>query len=98
MIIASAVKLKDGRVFVGKRHGDCYAKMAELKMDQKDCNHGATQGFITEYLLFLNREYAYYEALNNNQCEKQEYNGNCHPDLRVEKEHWKPCLISENLW
>jgi hypothetical protein len=25
MIIASAIKTKDGRLFVGKRHSDCFA-------------------------------------------------------------------------
>lgn len=98
MIIASAIKLNDGRIFVGSRHGDCYAKMKELGVPKEDCNNGAIQGFINDYLYFLDRTEAYYIAFKNGQCGKHEYNENCHPDLKVKKEDWKPILISEDLW
>lgn len=32
MIIASAIKLKDGSVFTGKRHSDCYRNFRDILM------------------------------------------------------------------
>lgn len=97
MIISSAVKLKDGRTFVGKRHGDCYVQMKELGLPKEDCNNGATQGFINDQLQFLNREEAYYEALFYNQCKKKEKSSIIYArGLEIKK--WKPLLMSEDLW
>jgi hypothetical protein len=107
MIIASAIKLSDGSVFVGKRHGDCYYNMKViLKLEKPNqCAVKAIQGFINDKLQFLNRENAYYEALENNQCAEQ---------IKPSKERleainkmfidgnpkfeWKPQLASEDLW
>ncbi len=86
MIIASAIKLKDGRVFVGKRHGSCLRFMKDNGLERENAI-GCIQGFITDRLVFLNREEAYYEALSCDQCEVKEY-----------PEEKSPILISEDLW
>jgi hypothetical protein len=72
MIIASAIKLSDGRVFVGKRHGDCFKAIVFFTGDRMN-RVGSTQGFINDKLQFLDRGLAYLEALENKQCEKKEY-------------------------
>ena len=97
MIVASAVRLKDGRVFIGSRHGDCYVKMEELGLEIHECNNGATQGFITDRLVFLNSELAYYNELEYGQCVMK-----TKPEFvyikGTETENWKPILSSEDLW
>lgn len=98
MIIASAVKLKNKKVYIGKRHGDCYAQIKSLGMSTEVC-HNSTQGFITDELKFLNREDAYYHAYNEGQCEFQfPHELDIHPDLHIKKEEWKALLMSEDLW
>jgi hypothetical protein len=101
MIIASAIKLSNGSVFVGKRHGDCYYNMKViLKLEKPNqCSVKATQGFINDKLIFLNREDAYYEALENNQCAEQKENIEVHLYMNnKEIWKWKPQLASEDLW
>jgi hypothetical protein len=61
--------------------------------------------FINDKLQFLNREDAYYEALENNQCAEQ-----IKPTEEIldkinkmfvddnPKYEWKPQLVSEDLW
>ena len=98
MIIASAVKLDNGKVYVGKRHGDCYKQIKSMGMSTEDCI-GSSQGFITDSLKFLNREQGYYHAFENNQCEKQEpFEADFAEGLAMTLEEWKPCLFSEDLW
>lgn len=84
MIIASAIKLPDGRVFVGERHGDCFQNMKTiLRLDKPDKTAiKSQQGFINDKLEFLTREEAYEEALVNKQCE-------------IKGHKW---LSSEDLW
>lgn len=84
MIIASAIKLTDGRVFVGKRHGDCYSNYKLItKSDKPDGRTlNAFQGFINDRLEFLLRDEAYHEALACGQIE----------DSGIE------LLYSEDLW
>ena len=98
MIIASAVKLDTGKVYIGNRHGDCYSQIESFGLSLSICKD-SIQGFITDELVFLDREQAYYHAFASNQCEEQtpidkEY---C-LGLSIKKENWKPCLISEHLW
>jgi len=90
VIVSSAVQLNDGRVFVGRRHGDAYKAIKEI-YDPSDINkievlsllRGNIQGFLTDTLVFLTREEAYIEAKKCGQlrglCEE-------HP------------LYSEDLW
>ena len=69
MIIASAIRTKDGMMFVGKRHGNCFLNAdsilrsvnilaPEAKEKLKDCE----QGFLTDKGEFLTREEAYKHA------------------------------------
>ena len=88
MIIASAIKLTDGRVFVGKRHGDCFRNVISLHtkigMSEEDARRlhlNCIQGFITEALLFMNRDTAVEEARACGQ-----YSGESN------------LLLSEDLW
>lgn len=98
MITASAVKLEDGRVFIGKRHGDCYLQIKELVGD-KSVTKGSTQGFINDNLKFLDREQAYYEAYDEGQCELKEYVLTAYAEgLQIEERNWRPLLASEDLW
>lgn len=98
MIVASAVRLKDGRIFVGSRHGDCYAKMKSLGIPKDECNSGAVQGFVDDYLNFMNRNQAYYYALDYDQCEEKYFNPELAKLTDLKEEDWKPILASEDLW
>lgn len=99
MIVSSAVKLNDGRVFVGKRHGDCYKQGKLILKENISLFKESIQGFITDNLIFLNRQEAYYEAYKNNQCEEQKpYEANYCEGLERSIHDWKPCLFSEDLW
>jgi|WetSurMetagenome_2_1015567.scaffolds.fasta_scaffold06619_9 hypothetical protein len=112
MIIASAIKLKNGKVYVGKRHGDCFKNIIEIYqrigMDYEEARQlhfNCTQGFINDKLEFLDRTQAYYEALECLQCKEQKYNVEFQKlckehnnGLHIEENNWKPCLCSEDLW
>jgi len=70
MIICSAVRLKDGSVFVGKRHGDAYTNALKLlKANEDDMNlldslfAGSEFGFITDGLVYLDRYDSFDEAV-----------------------------------
>jgi hypothetical protein len=84
MIIASAVKLPDGQIFTGKRHGNAY-KLAQdlLKSGKPLCGE---DGFLTSGLIFLDRKEAYKYAKKTRQFNRHDtgYHG---------KE-----LFSEDLW
>ena len=98
MIIASAVKLSNGKVYIGKRHGDCYQQIKSLGLSKELCRK-STQGFITDDLMFLNREDGYYHAYENKQCDKQEpFEANFCEGLYRPIEEWRACLFSEDLW
>lgn len=97
MIIASAVRLKNGKVYIGKRHGDCYEQIKSLGFEQSICKESA-QGFITDGLEFLNREDGYYHAFKNNQCKEQLPFASHIKGLECSVEDWKACLFSEDLW
>jgi hypothetical protein len=101
MIVSSAVKLEDGRVFVGRRHGDCYTHMMEilqLTLNELPLDN-SIQGFLTDKGQFLNRQVAYWIALDCEQCKEQFWTGKKYFNLEpTPKEEWKPMLISEHLW
>jgi hypothetical protein len=74
MIIASAIKLSDDRVFVGKRHGDCFSNLIKIYektgMDYEEVrklHFNCIQGFINDKLQFLDRRQAAQEAEENKQ-------------------------------
>jgi hypothetical protein len=98
MIIAAAIRLSNGSVFVGKRHSDCFRNaVSVLNVASPDFfpGNGGEQGFITDRLVFLDREEAYYEAHHNNQCKEQK---EITPNPTRSDFKWKPCLFSEDLW
>lgn len=97
MIIASAVKLSNQKVYTGERHGNCYAKIKFLGLSIESCKN-SIQGFITDDLTFLDREAGYHHAFRNKQCEEDVYTEAEHPDLKISKDKWKPQLHSEDLW
>jgi hypothetical protein len=65
MIIASAVKLPDGQVFIGKRYADAYRLAQDLLKSGKPLCGG--EGFLTSGLIFLNRKEAYTYAKKTEQ-------------------------------
>jgi hypothetical protein len=92
MIVASAIKLLDGRVFVGKRHGDCFKNLMAISIasgmeegESRKLHFNCTQGFVTDQLIFLNREEACFEA------------GRCN-QVKNKKEPPTAYLISEDIW
>ena len=97
MIVASAVRLTNGSVFVGKRHGDCYQMIKHITADKESCKD-SMQGFITDKLEFLDREDAYFEAFACGQCKEQDYKPSPARGLFIPKELWHPVLFSEDLW
>lgn len=109
MIVSSAVKLTNGSVYVGERHGDCFRHIMEINKlrgmeteEARKLHFGCIQGFINEKLVFLTREEAYYEAYKCGQCKEQSYETSIFSKdikgLTITKENWKPCLFSEDLW
>ena len=92
MIIASAIKLTDGRVFVGKRHGDCFKNLMDIYIstgmeheEARKLHFNCTQGFITDSLVFLDRKQAYFEACKCDQFKNKEVPPTAY-------------LISEDIW
>ena len=90
MIIASAIRTKDGMMFVGKRHSNCFSNAIDIlrsvdvlapeaKEKLKDCE----QGFLTDTGVFLSRKDAYEHAQNIGQLDL----------IRVSH-----VLTSEDLW
>ena len=67
MITMAAVRLRDGRVFVGKTHGECFLTIKASVCDGtiqglKDACVGHVQGFINDRLEFKTRLEAWDEA------------------------------------
>lgn len=108
MIVSSAVKLANGSVYVGVRHGDCFQHIFEINKlvgmeteEARKLHFDCVQGFINDKLVFLTREQAYYEAYECGQCKEQSYEtmfARYIKGLTITKENWKPCLFSEDLW
>jgi hypothetical protein len=70
MIIASAVKLPDGQVFIGKRHADAYRLAQDLlKSGKPFCGE---DGFLTSNLVFLDRKEAYTYAKKTGQFNRRD--------------------------
>ncbi len=90
MIVASAIKLTNGSVYVGKRHNDCFKNVMDINIlkgceqeEARKLHFGCVQGFITDTLEFLDREAAYFHA------------GKCN---QLKNEEGSAYLISEDLW
>ena len=100
MIVASAIRLANGSVFVGKRHGDCYLNAKTILGLEKpdETTFSAEQGFINDKLQFLSRTEAYYEAYENGQCREKKYVNLKIKGLEMAERDWKPILSSEDVW
>jgi hypothetical protein len=92
VIVASAIKLSDGRVFVGKRHGDCFKTLMAISIasgveeeQSRKLHFNCTQGFITDQLIFLDRVSAYEEAGSCGQLKKKGVSVGAY-------------LLSEDIW
>lgn len=66
-VIHAAISAKNGIVYVGHRHHDCFATMAACGVS----HIGATQGFVDAIGQFLTREMALQNAIANNQIIKK---------------------------
>lgn len=88
-IVCAAVKLLDGRVFVGMRHDECYKAILKCNgnFDDFKAHINSTAGFMTNRCRFLNRKTAYEFAERSGQllC----------PGLHTAD---NKILISEDLW
>ena len=90
MIIASAIRTKDGVMFVGKRHSNCFSNAIDilrsvdvLTPEAKEMLKDCEQGFLTDTGNFLSRESAYEHAQKVKQIDM----------MRVSH-----VLTSEDLW
>jgi hypothetical protein len=74
MIVAAAIKLRDGRIFVGKRHADAIRNaMLIFGIRVADSRlFDMTDGFLTDDLRFLNREEAFVYAKETGQFRREE--------------------------
>lgn len=70
MLVASAVKLSDGRIFTGKRHNDCFALIMENGISKEECR-GHIQGFVDGRFQFLTRSQALAEAIRCRQLKRE---------------------------
>jgi hypothetical protein len=102
MIIASAIRLNDGSVFVGMRHDSAYLNMLAIrKIDEDNLDKidfymkGAEFGFITDKLVFLDRADAYDEAVSCGQVSKDIRESN---EKALLESGTRTILISEDLW
>jgi len=90
MITASAIKLTNGEIYVGKRHCECFHNVIALNRktglyseeELLKLHLNCTQGFINSSLRFLTRDEAECEAYECKQIKGIEFGE----------------LISEDLW
>jgi hypothetical protein len=89
MIYYSAIK-KENKIYVGKRHHDCFAKMVRCGVD--NVNIDSVQGFITDKGKFVERNEAYKIAKSCGQYKREQLcSKDCSPStLKI--------LFSEDLW
>jgi hypothetical protein len=86
VITASAVKMPDGQIFVGRRHKDAYLAAQTILKSDKPLS--GEEGFITSALDFINRREAYRYARKNGQFRRRD-TGNHYAGKE---------LFSEDLW
>lgn len=93
MILAAAIKLSDGSVFTGKRHGDCSNRIREQYpiKDYPRIYDGHVSGFVTHTGEFVNREDAAIIAVRYQQV----------IPISIDPIVWQkvfPALFSEDLY
>jgi hypothetical protein len=89
LIYYSAIK-KDNKIYVGKRHGECFAKMTRCGV--KNVGIDSVQGFITNKGKFVDREEAYKIAKSCGQYKREQL---CSEDCALST---LKILFSEDLW
>jgi hypothetical protein len=94
-IIASAIQLTNGQIFVGKRHSDAQKNAKEILGEDKYLKEKIIKdGFLTTLLRFVGREEAYIIAKNNGQFKRYEIQKACGVENGYDGEE----LYSEDLW
>jgi hypothetical protein len=94
-IIASAVQLENGQIFVGKRHSDAQKNALKILGEEiYSKNKMVRDGFITTLLRFVSRKEAYLIAKSNGQFKRYEIQKAC----SVENGYDGDELFSEDLW
>ena len=82
-MVQSAIKLKDGRILIGMRHGTI-ARIALLCGLSTEDFSGSIQGFVDRKDVFYSRKQAIDQVLGSGQLTHDEYDGGI--------------LTSEDLW
>jgi hypothetical protein len=94
-IIASAIQLTNGQVFIGKRHSDAQKSAITIMGKSNYLKEKIIKdGFITDRLRFVGREEAYIIAKSNGQFKRYEIQKICGVENGYDGEE----LYSEDLW
>jgi hypothetical protein len=94
-IIASAVQLTNGQIFVGKRHSDAQKNAMEILGKEEYLKEKVVKdGFVTTLLRFVDRKEAYLIAKSNGQFKRNEIQKHC----GIENGYDDKELYSEDLW
>jgi hypothetical protein len=97
MIIAAAVKLSNGQIFVGRRHGESQRNAMEiLNIKDSFVLEKVKDGFLTSDLKFLEREDALFYAKQTGQFKR--YDGIQGRSFDPALDYDGPQLFSEDLW
>jgi hypothetical protein len=94
-IIASAIQLENGQIYVGKRHSDAQKNALKILGEEiYSKSKIVKEGFITTLLRFVNRKEAYLIAKEHNQFKREEIQKVCGVENGYDGEE----LYSEDLW
>jgi hypothetical protein len=94
-IIASAIQLENGQIYVGKRHSDAQKNALKILGEEiYSKNKIVKDGFITTLLRFVNRKEAYLIAKEHDQFKQKEIQKACGVENGYDGEE----LYSEDLW
>jgi hypothetical protein len=94
-IIASAVQLADGQIFVGKRHADAQkSAMAVTGKNNYPEEKIIREGFVTNQLRFVGREEGCIIAKNSGQFKRNQIRKTCGAENGYDGTE----LYSEDLW
>jgi hypothetical protein len=94
-IIASAIQLTNGQIFVGKRHADAQKNAKSILGEDNYLKEKVVKdGFITTLLRFVDRREAYLIAKSIGQFKRDEIQEAC----GIKNGYNEPELYSEDLW
>jgi hypothetical protein len=95
IIIASAIQLANGQVFVGKRHSNAQENAMNILGEDNYFNDRVLgDGFVTSLPRFIDRKEAYILARKNGQFKREENYKAC----RIKNGYDGEELFSEDLW